>query len=207
MDKIVSSLDWLLFDPDQIMGAIHQCNAQMRIFLGRLTLHSHWCCSSHIFSFLLPHCYPLFNFLFTHGVCFLSSNPLHFIFQKFFCSHSSFFSSFLFAFSYSKILKPSMVQHFSWTKKTYTGVCILSTAPNTCRTCICGETRWCPGIDFVFVVHLTALIKLPTAIPIPVHYTGLACQHVVWLSAANIPTYLCKLIRQIQQLFMWYIAS
>ena len=34
MDAIISSLDWLLFDSKHLMDAVHQCNAQMRIFLA-----------------------------------------------------------------------------------------------------------------------------------------------------------------------------
>lgn len=34
VDAIISSLDWLLFEGKHMMDAIHQCNAQMRIFLA-----------------------------------------------------------------------------------------------------------------------------------------------------------------------------
>ena len=34
VDAIISSLDWLLFDSKHLMDAVHQCNAQMRIFLA-----------------------------------------------------------------------------------------------------------------------------------------------------------------------------
>ncbi|XP_067945388.1 nuclear pore complex protein Nup107-like [Watersipora subatra] len=34
VDSIIDSLEWLLIDPEQIMDCIHQCNAQMRVFLA-----------------------------------------------------------------------------------------------------------------------------------------------------------------------------